>query len=147
MKKILLLLVIPLLITGCGEEKNNAVVNSVDTNITTTSTTTTTTTKESTTTTTTKKKTTTTTTKKKTTTTTTKKKTTTSCEKVFDKKVGKVYESEKKCISAGNSLFMEADTSKVTNFDCVTIKDKCGTTWYYLEWYKFDQKTDYVKAN
>lgn len=133
MKKILLLLVIPLLITGCGEEKNNAVVNSVDTNTTTTSTTTTTTTtKESTT---------------KTTTTTTKKKTTTSCEKVFDKKVGKVYESEKKCISAGNSLFMEADTSKVTNFDCVTIKDKCGTTWYYLEWYKFDQKTDYVKAN
>lgn len=135
MKKILLLLVIPLLITGCGEEKNNAAINSVDTN-TTTSTTSTTTATTTTTTTTTKKK----------TTTTTKKKITTSCEKVFDKKVGKVYESNKKCQSAGNNLFMEADTSKVTNFDCVAIKDKCGTTWYYLEWYKFDQKTDYVKA-
>lgn len=147
MKKILLFLIIPLLITGCGENKNNAAVNSVDTNTTTTSTSTTTTTESTTTTTTTKKKTT-TTTKKKTTykVVSDTKKTTTSCEKVFDKKVGTVYESNKKCQSAGNNLFMEADTSKVTNFDCVTIKDKCGTTWYYLEWYKFDQKTDYVKA-
>ena len=133
MKKIILLLIILLLITGCSENKEDMGSNVVDTN-TTTSTSTTTTTES-----------TTTSTTKKTTKTTTKKKTTTSCDKVFDKKVGKVYETNKKCQSTGNNLFMEADTSKVTNFDCVTIKDKCGTTWYYLEWYKFDQKTDYVK--
>lgn len=144
MKKIILLLIIPLLITGCSENKGDMGSNVVDTN-TTTSTSTTTTTESTTTSTT--KKTTTTTTKKKTTykVVSDTKKTTTSCEKVFNKKVDKVYESEKKCQSAGNNLFMEADTSKVTNFDCVSIKDKCGTTWYYLEWYKFDQKTDYVK--
>lgn len=123
MKKIILLLVVPLLLTGCGENVENNSVNNVDMT-TTTSTTVTTTTKK--------------------TTTTTKK--TTSCKKVFDKKVGTVYESEKKCQSAGNNLFMEADTSKVTNFDCVSIKDKCGTTWYYLEWYKFEEKVDYEKA-
>lgn len=131
MKKILLLIVIPLIVTGCGEKVENNSVNSVD--MTTTTSTTVTTTTISTTTTTTKKA-----------TSTTKK--TTSCKKVFDKKVGTVYESEKKCQSAGNNLFMEADTSKVTNFDCISIKDKCGTTWYYLEWYKFDQKADYGKA-
>lgn len=128
MKKILLILIIPLLVTGCGNDIENDSLNSVDKG-TITSTTTTTTATISTT---------------ISTTTTTKK--TTSCKKVFNKKVDTVYESEKKCQSAGNNLFMEADTSKVTNFDCVSIKDKCGTIWYYLEWYKFDEKTDYVKA-
>ena len=84
MKKILLLIVIPLIVTGCGEKVENNSVNSVDMTTTTSTTVTTTT------------STTTTTTKKATTTT----KKTTSCKKVFDKKVGTVYESEKKCQSA-----------------------------------------------
>ena len=130
MKKKLLLLTISLvLLTGCNKENKD-----VTSNVPSTTTSTTTTTTTSTTTTTTTKAT--TTTKKKTTT----KKVTTSktCQsKKFKNKYSYVYTSNDECKKQGNlNFFTESDKdSNIFSYSCEKIVDDCGKEYYEVYFY------------
>lgn len=130
MKKKLLLLTIGLvLLTGCNKENKD-----VTPNVPSTTTSTTTTTTTSTTTTTTAKI---TTTAKKTTTT---KKATTSktCQsKKFKNKYSYVYTSNDECKKQGNlNFFTESDKdSNIFSYGCEKIVDDCGKEYYGVYFY------------
>ena len=130
MKKKLLLLTISLvLLTGCNKENKD-----VTSNVPSTTTSTTTTTTTSTTTTTTTKAT--TTTKKKTTT----KKVTTSktCQSnKFKNKYSYVYTSNDECKKQGNlNFFTESDKdSNIFSYSCEKIVDDCGKEYYGVYFY------------
>lgn len=135
MKKKLLLLTISLvLLTGCNKENKDVTPNVPST---TTSTTTTTTTSTTTTTTTKATKTTKKTTTKKTTTT---KKVTTSktCQsKKFKNKYSYVYTSNDECKKQGNlNFFTESDKdSNIFSYGCEKIVDDCGKVYYGVYFY------------
>lgn len=133
MKKKLLLLTISLvLLTGCNKENKDVTPNVPST---TTSTTTTTTTSTTTTTTTTTTKATTTTKKK----TTTKKATTSkTCQsKKFKNKYSYVYTSNDECKKQGNlNFFTESDKdSNIFSYSCEKIVDDCGKEYYGVYFY------------
>ena len=140
MKKKLLLLTISLvLLTGCNKENKDVTPNvpSTTTSTTTTTTTSTTTTTTTKATTTTKKKTTKKTTTKKTTTT---KKATTSktCQsKKFKNKYSYVYTSNDECKKQGNlNFFTESDKdSNIFSYGCEKIVDDCGKEYYGVYFY------------
>lgn len=130
MKKKLLLLTISLvLLTGCNKENKDVTPNVPST---TTSTTTTTTTSTTTTTTTKATK----TTKK---TTTTKKATTNkTCQsKKFKNKYSYVYTSNNECKKQGNlNFFTESDKdSNIFSYGCEKIVDDCGKVYYGVYFY------------
>lgn len=130
MKKKLLLLTISLvLLTGCNKENKDVTPN---VSSTTTSTTTTTTTSTTTTTTTKATK----TTKK---TTTTKKATTSkTCQsKKFKNKYSYVYTSNDECKKQGNlNFFTESDKdSNIFSYGCEKIVDDCGKVYYGVYFY------------
>ncbi len=135
MKKKLLLLTISLvLLTGCNKENKDVTPNvpSTTTSTTTTATTSTTTTTTTKATTTTKK----TTTKK---TTTTKKATTSkTCQsKKFKNKYSYVYTSNDECKKQGNlNFFTESDKdSNIFSYGCEKIVDDCGKEYYGVYFY------------
>lgn len=135
MKKKLLLLTISLvLLTGCNKENKDVTPNvpSTTTSTTTTATTSTTTTTTTKATTTTKKK----TTKK---TTTTKKATTSkTCQsKKFKNKYSYVYTSNDECKKQGNlNFFTESDKdSNIFSYGCEKIVDDCGKEYYGVYFY------------
>lgn len=133
MKKKLLLLTISLvLLTGCNKENKDVTPNVPSTTTSTTTTTTTTKATKTTKKTTTKKK----TTKKKT--TTKKAITSKTCQsKKFKNKYSYVYTSNDECKKQGNlNFFTESDKdSNIFSYGCEKIVDDCGKEYYGVYFY------------
>lgn len=132
-KKLLLLTITLLLLTGCGNDAKE------DPKPTTTTSTTTTTTTTTTPTTTTKQ-----TTKKTTSKTTTSK----TCQsKKFKNKYKYVYTTEAECKKQGNlNFFTESDKNqKIFSYGCEKIVDDCGKTYYGVYFYTTDDNSNPLK--
>lgn len=141
-KSLIILCMLVLLVSGCESKKenNNSTTSSTSTTV---STSTSTTTSETTTT----KQDESTTTKKTTTTTkkTTTKATTTACRaKKFDKKYSYVYKTEEECKKGGNKAFLDVSDNinpDVFVYACRKITDECGTEWYGVYFYVYNDTT------
>lgn len=133
-KNVLIILVVMVLLVGCGKKEDIESAPSIDPSSTTTTSTTTATE------TTTKVK---TTLEKKTTKSTTKKSTikkTTSCTKVFSKKYSVVTKDKESCQKQGNLKFLElSDNGEgVFAYECEEIKDACGDVYYGAFYWIYD---------
>lgn len=156
MKRIIIMLFVCILLTGCGtkdknisekELKNNKtkkIVNSIkNESKTTTETKTTTVKKESTTI---KSKTYNTTTSKSTTKATVT--TTKACTpKKFSQKYSYVYNTFEQCKKEGNNAFfyiLDNVDNRVFSYNCSAIKDECGSTWYGVYFYIWENDKEKV---